>query len=241
MKDLAELGIVTIELDVTDQQSVDAAIKKIKNDSNQLDILFNNAGAIYTSPAIDIQVDDAKQCYEVNVFGVMRVINASIDLIKKSKGTIVNTGSIAAFTPFPYAVTYSSSKAALSQYTDILRIELKPFDVKVVLLCVAPVDTDIADERSISSDSSYYPIEEAVSARSKMANKGNSMTPTQFAKIVVPQTLASNPKRTVWGGHGIWWFWFLSKMPRWFVEMSFYYKFQLAKLAAILKKKNKQD
>lgn len=239
MQDLAELGINTIKLDVTDQESVDSAIARIKKESGRLDVLFNNAGVLYTSPAIDIDVEDANHCFDVNLFGVMRVVNASIGLLKESKGTIVNTGSVAAFTPFPYAVTYNSSKAALHQYTDILRLELKPFEVKVVLLCVAAVDTNISDGRSISTNSSYYPIEQAVAARSTMAKKSNPMSPKQFARNVVPQVLASNPKRVVWDGRGVWMLWLLSKMPRWFVELWFYYKFHLAKLATILQRKKK--
>lgn len=239
MKDLEDIGISIIKLDVTDQASVDAAIERIKSESGQLDVLFNNAGTLYTCPAIDITIDRARQCFDVNLFGVMRMINASVELLKESKGTIVNTGSVAAFTPFPYAVTYSASKAALQQYTNVLRLELKPFDISVVLLCVAAVDTNIADSPIVSPDSSYYEIKDAVAARSTMSKKSKPMSPAKFAKAVVPQALAQYPKRTVWSGNGAWFFWLLRLVPRWFVETVYFYKFHLAKLAAILKQKKK--
>lgn len=239
MKDLHDLGITTLKLDVSDQESVDATLKRITEESGRLDILFNNAGTSCTFPAIDLKIEDAKQCYDVNFFGVIRVTNAAISLLKASKGTIVNTGSVAGFVYFPYSSIYASSKAALHHYSHVLRVELAPFEVKVVTLVVGGVDTDIADSRPLPKESSYYIVEEAIAARRTMAKDNSPMSAADFAKSIVPQVIARNPKRTVWDGKGAYFYWALSKFPYWVIDMFLSSKHSLYKLAALLKQKKK--
>lgn len=235
MKDLADLGITTISLDVTNEESVQNTIKIIEEQTGRLDILFNNAGTSCTFPGTDVTVEDAKACFDVNLFGVIRMTRAAIPLLKESKGTIVQTGSVAAVLPFPFGSIYAASKAALHQYSNVLRIELRPFDINVVVLCVAAVDTEIADTRPLPKGSLYMDIDDGIQARRTMAKDNKPMSPTIFAKNIVPQVIQSNPKRTIWNGRGVWFLWILSVCPRWLIELIFFYKFHLAKLTAILK------
>lgn len=239
MDDLASLGIHTLHLDVTDDDSVNNVISMIEQETGRLDLLFNNAGTSCTFPGADVTVADAKQCFDVNFFGVIRMTRAAIPLLKESKGTIVQTGSVAAILPFPFGSVYSASKAALHQYSNVLRIELKPFDIKVVVMCVAAVDTNIADNRPLPQSSLYSHIDDGIQARRTMAKDNNPMHPTTFAKHVVPQVIGSRPKRTVWSGRGAWFLWILSLMPKWVIEYIFYQKFYLAKLASFVSKRKK--
>lgn len=236
MADLASLGITTVSLDVTDQASVNNVFDQIKGQAGRLDILFNNAGTSCTFPATDLEIDDAQACFDVNFFGVVRVTKAAIPLLKESKGTIVQTGSVAAILPFPFGSIYGASKAALKQYSDILRVELKPFGINVIVLTVAAVSTDIADTRPLPANSLYLEIEDGVQARRSMAKDHAPMDPAEFARRVVPQTIALNPKRQIWDGSNTWLLWFLSCFPRFVIEILFYYKFQLAKLGNLLAK-----
>lgn len=238
MSDLSNLGITTVSLDVTNKESIENVINLIKEQTGRLDILFNNAGTSCTFPVTDLKLEDAKSCFDVNFFGVIQVTQAAIPLLKETKGTIVQTGSVAAILPFPFGSIYASSKAALQQFSNVLRIELKPFDIKVVVLTVAAVNTNIADTRPLPQNSWYYEIEEGIQSRRSMAKDNAPMEPDVFARKVVPQIICSNPKRTIWSGRHAWLLWLLSLFPRFFVELIFYYKFQLAKLHSYKNKKN---
>lgn len=65
--------------------------------------------------------------FEINVFGVMRMVQEFVDLLIAAEGTIVNIGSIAAIMPFAFGAGYNATKGALHSYADTLRVELKPF------------------------------------------------------------------------------------------------------------------
>jgi short-subunit dehydrogenase len=84
------------------------------------------------SPILDIEYDKASKIFDLNVFAPMCVVRAFISQLIVSKGSIVNIGSYADVLPIPWQAVYNASKAALRSFTDILRLELLPFNVKVV-------------------------------------------------------------------------------------------------------------
>ena len=73
-----------------------------------------------------------KQCFEVNVFGAIRTVRELVPLIINAQGVIGFTGSVSGIIPFPFSCIYSASKAAIHQYAATLRLEMKPFGVKVI-------------------------------------------------------------------------------------------------------------
>ncbi|KAF7498516.1 hypothetical protein DV113_003469 [Geotrichum candidum] len=246
MTDLKDLGIHTLELDVTSDESVGNALTYIRKESGgRLDFLFNNAGTSCTFPAMDLNVADAEACFAVNFFGVIRVTKLFLPLLIEAKGTVVQTGSVAAKLPFPFGSVYSASKAALHQYSDVLRIELAPFEVKVVTLIVGGVLTNIADDRPLPKDSLYIDIEaDGVQARRTMAKDNNPMPPNVFAERVVRKlTTPALPPRTIWDGHGALLVWFLDLfVPRFLIALAFAKRFKLTRLAALVQaKKAKSD
>jgi 1-acylglycerone phosphate reductase len=97
-------NVHALSLDVTSDESVDAAAKSVKTTlgGKGLDVLFNNSGIGYGSPLLDLDMGRAKELYEVNLWGVIRVIQAFADLVIDAKGAIVNQGSIsgASYEPF---------------------------------------------------------------------------------------------------------------------------------------------
>ena len=96
LSDLQELGCETLDLEVDKTESI-AALKQdiIKRTGGRLDYLFNNAGRNYTVPALDVQLEEIRQTFEVNVFAVMRMCQEFAPLLIEAKGTIVQTGSVA--------------------------------------------------------------------------------------------------------------------------------------------------
>lgn len=162
MEAIAELGshglsnVETITLDVTDATSVQAARTAIGQQTDALDILINNAGINGGSPytALEATEDQFMSTFDTNVFGVARVTQAFIDLLKKSPSPrIVNVstsvGSLAlqsnpnwpAYHYAKYAV-YGASKAALNMYTVQLAYELRDTAVKVNAVCPGYTKTD---------------------------------------------------------------------------------------------------
>lgn len=81
---------------------------------------------------IEIDIAAAKALFDVNVFGVLEVTKAFSPMLIASKGTIINIGSVVGRVPIPFQAIYNASKAALEQISKTLRVELSPFDVKVV-------------------------------------------------------------------------------------------------------------
>lgn len=242
MDDLARLGIHTLRLDVTNDESVRQAFKEVSGlTGGKLDFLFNNAGASCTFPAMDLDVKDAEDCFAVNLFGVIRVTKIFLPLLIEAKGAVVQTGSLAGVIPFPFSSVYSASKAALHSYSDILRIEMRPFGVKVVTLKVGGVLSDIADTRPLPKDSLYLEIDDGVQARRTMAKNNKPMPTPVFAESIVRQVcLAKHPKEIIWEGRWSWVMWFVSiVVPRFILEFLLARRFSLDKLALLVAKQKR--
>ncbi|GMF03765.1 unnamed protein product [Ambrosiozyma monospora] len=154
----------------------------------KLDVLYNNAGQSCTFPAIDVPDSAMQQCFEVNVYGPIRLTKRFSPLVIAAQGTIVFTGSIAGLGPFPWSSVYGATKAAIHQFASCLALEMEPFNVRVLNVITGAVKTDIADKRSIPSDSVYMSTEEGrkiIAYRQKMAVNSSPMSPEAYAAAVV--------------------------------------------------------
>ncbi|CAI5758410.1 unnamed protein product [Candida verbasci] len=187
MEKLKDYGIIPIELDVANLESALGVKKLIEKDGSYLDILYNNAGQSCTFPTTDVTDEQIKQCFEVNVFGPMRLVRELIPLIINAKGVIGFTGSVSGIIPFPFSCVYSSTKAAIHQYAAVLRLEMKPFNVKVINIITGGVKTDIEDKRDFPKTSLFNVdgMEEAFIERRRMAAKNMPMPAEKYAKKVV--------------------------------------------------------
>jgi short-subunit dehydrogenase len=137
-----------IELDVTSESSVKAAIAKIIKAEGKLDVLVNNAGNGVTGPAYAMPVESAKKQFEVNFFGVVRVSSEVLPkMIEAGKGLVVNVSSLAGLFGLPYQGLYSASKYAIEGYSQSLRMELRNTGVKVVVLNPGDFKTDFTQNR----------------------------------------------------------------------------------------------
>jgi len=99
--DLASLGIETFSLEVTDESSIANLLDEVRAATNgRLDYLVNNAGRNYTVPALDVDFDEVRATFEVNVFAVMRMCKVFAPLLIQAKGTVVQIGSLAGVMPY---------------------------------------------------------------------------------------------------------------------------------------------
>ena len=137
-REIADKRVTTLTLDVTNASQIQHAVDQV----GALDVLINNAGiAAYddlTNPAV------VEQHLAVNFLGPLRVTNAFLSLLKRSRGTVVNNLSLAALAALPMIPAYSISKAAAFNMTQSLRALLAPEGVSVHAVILGPIDTEMS-------------------------------------------------------------------------------------------------
>ena len=129
-----------IPCDVSEVNSVRAAVQTVLDKEGRIDILVNCAGFGISGAGELTPLEAAKKQLDVNLYGTANMVNAVIPAMRQQGGgRIVNTGSVAGFVPIPFQTWYSASKAAVQSYTMAMGNELKPFGI--TLAAVLPGDT----------------------------------------------------------------------------------------------------
>ncbi|ORY59626.1 uncharacterized protein BCR38DRAFT_412625 [Pseudomassariella vexata] len=235
LKDSKHGGCIeTLSLEVHKPESIAALKSQVEalTAGRGLDILVNNAGRNYTVPALDIDHDEVHQLFEVNVFAVMRMCQAFAPLLITAKGRIVQIGSVAGVIPYVFGSVYNASKAALHQYSNTLRVELKPFGVDVITVVTGGVQSNIARiKRELPKGSVYAPIAEEYRERVMHSQADGSMASEVYAKSVVKAITGSRAPLYYWEGYKartIWWI--TTFLPAWTMDWVFTTMFKLWKL-----------
>lgn len=149
-RDAESLKIELLELDVTNDASVSAAISKVIAEAGQIDVLVNNAGIGAHGPIEETDDDEAKEIFETNFFGVLRVIRAALPHMREKKaGTIANVSSLAGRVGPPFDGIYAGSKFALEAISEALSYEVHPFGIRVLLVEPGGFETNIGDTRRV--------------------------------------------------------------------------------------------
>ena len=111
LKQKEKLPLEVLKLDVTDDKSVKEAIKKIASEQGTIDVLVNNAGYGLLGPLEELSIQEFKEQFEANVFGVIRVTQSVLPIMRKQRhGTIVNISSVAGRIGFPLTPAYVELK-----------------------------------------------------------------------------------------------------------------------------------
>jgi NADP-dependent 3-hydroxy acid dehydrogenase YdfG len=128
--------IEILRLDVTDQASIDSAVKQLlKTTNNQLDVVVNNAGMASAGISESFTAEQVREMFDVNVFGVQRVIRATLPALRAQRsGLVINIGSILGRVTIPFFGLYGASKYAVEAMTDSYRYELSQLGIDVVLV-----------------------------------------------------------------------------------------------------------
>lgn len=142
LTDLANrIGGTAIELDVTDAE----AVANMAQQFDRLDLLVNNAGGAKGLDSIaDANVDDWRWMYETNVLGTLNVTRALLDKLLAAEGTIINIGSIAAFTPYKGGAGYNAAKFGVRAMTQVLRQEMEGKPLRITEIDPGRVKTDFS-------------------------------------------------------------------------------------------------
>lgn len=138
---------VVYPLDMTDLEAIKKASTYLLSKFTHIDVLINNAGFGHTQSFLDYDIKKAEKMFQVNVLGLMYLTQLVGKNMKEfSKGHIVNVASVAGKVATPKSAVYSASKFAVIGFTNALRMELAPFDIKVTAINPGPVDTAFFDE-----------------------------------------------------------------------------------------------
>jgi short-subunit dehydrogenase len=141
-----------LKLDVTSDVSVSELTKHLTDRQITIDVLINNAGYGLAGPLENFSMDEAKAQFETNFFGVVRMVNAFLPLMRtQGGGVIINTGSMAGLIGLPFQGHYSASKFALEGYLAALRMEVLPFNIKVFNINPGDFSTGFTANRRIIS------------------------------------------------------------------------------------------
>lgn len=147
-----KLDIKIIKLDVSNNDSIKNAVNEIKNESEFIDILINNAGYGLVSTVEDVSEEEMVNQFDINVFGIFRVCKAVIPLMREQKsGIIINVSSFLGKIGLPLLTFYNSSKYAVEGITDSLRYELESFNIRVHSVMPGFFNTKFARENLVTN------------------------------------------------------------------------------------------
>lgn len=143
MEGLRAQGARTLALDVTDGASVSDAVATIEREAGRLDVLVNNAGYGSYGAVEDVPLEEGRKQFDVNVFGVMRLIQLLVPLMRRQgSGRILNVTSVGGKIHTPFGAWYHGTKFALEGMSDVLRIELAPFGIDVIVIEPGAIKTE---------------------------------------------------------------------------------------------------
>jgi len=241
MSGLSDLGIETVQLDVTDLSSVRTCRDQVREATGgKLDILVNNAGITASGPAVEVDIELARSVFDTNVLGTMRMCNEFVDLLIAAKGQILNIGSVVATIPLPFSAPYNASKAAIHQYSDSLRIELQPFGVNVVTVVTGSTKTKIwTKDPDLGPSSRYYAInDQYVAHRQNEAAAKGATDVDDYARWLVHRTAHKTAPGWIYKGFYSTRSWLMPWLvPRSIILSSISSGYGIDKLAARLKSK----
>ncbi|OKO50092.1 MULTISPECIES: SDR family NAD(P)-dependent oxidoreductase [unclassified Pseudomonas] len=190
---LAARGLRVLTLDVTDSQSIAAAVERVVQEQGRLDILINNAGYGQGGAVADLPAEALRRQFETNVIAPVQVARAFLPLmLSRGRGRIVNIGSVSGVVVTPFAGAYCASKAALHALSEAMRMELTPFGIDVIVVQPGKVVSNIRDYAReiviLPADSIYVTFREHLQDRARISEQG-AMPAKDFARRVVSAVL----------------------------------------------------
>ncbi|MGK3955694.1 oxidoreductase [Arthrobacter sp. R4] len=135
MEPLKALGVHVLPLDVTDEESMSAAVGRVLEERGRIDVLVNNAGYGSFGALEDVELAEGRRQFDVNVFGLARMTQLVLPAMRKAgQGRIINISSIGGKFYEPLGAWYHATKFAVEGMSDALRLELKPHGISVSII-----------------------------------------------------------------------------------------------------------
>jgi NAD(P)-dependent dehydrogenase (short-subunit alcohol dehydrogenase family) len=185
-----------LKLDVNSDASAKACAEEVLARAGRLDVLVNNAGFALGGAAEETSIEEAKEQFETNFFGVVRMVKAVLPHMREARsGRIITIGSLAGLLAIPYNAFYTSTKFALEGYMEALWFELKPFGIAVSLIEPGFVRTSINQAARLAANplTDYDgPRDRALAVIDRSVDKG--IAPELVANAVLRAAQKTNPR-----------------------------------------------
>ena len=194
------LPLQVVQLDVNDKKSVKEAITKIVTEKERIDVLVNNAGYGLLGSLEDVSIEEMKAQFETNFFGVIRVTQLVLPIMRKQKsGTIVNVSSVGGRIGLPVLSAYHSTKFALEGLSESMSYELESFGIRVVIIEPGVIRTNIMNSSIVAKKaqdpkSPYFSLIQKVENNFKLMMENESSPPEEVAKVILGVVTSENPQ-----------------------------------------------
>ncbi|HET8853001.1 MAG TPA: SDR family oxidoreductase [Ktedonobacteraceae bacterium] len=201
-----QLALHLVEIDVTDDASVEQAIKAIIGATDRLDVVVNNAGVSYSGPLEAFTLEQVQQQFATNVFSVLRVNRAVLPQMRKQgSGLLLQIGSIAGRLALPFLGLYGATKFALEGLTESYRYELAPFGIDAAIIEPGTYPTTISANRQTAADAERFALYQAgidaftvpFYAENRSATPPDPQEVADAVAHVIAQPAGKRPLRTV--------------------------------------------
>ena len=201
MEDLKQFGVKSIYLDITDENSIKNVVDTIIGNEGRIDVLINNAGYGSFGAVEDVEINEARRQFEVNLFGLARLVQLVLPHMRKQKeGRIINVSSMGGRLTTYFGAWYHATKYGLEAFSDALRMEVSDFGIDVSLIEPGGIKTDwgiiAADKLANSAKGGAYEKEAMKTAKGmKKQYSGNLLSnPIVITKSISKAVNSNRPK-----------------------------------------------
>ncbi|QQD51920.1 SDR family NAD(P)-dependent oxidoreductase [Pseudomonas fluorescens BBc6R8] len=192
-----EENALVLTLDVTDQAQVEAAVKAAEERFGHIDVLVNNAGVGYFGSFEESDLDDVRNMFEINVWGLSAMTRAALPGMRaRRSGSIVNISSVGGVAAFPSLSFYNATKFAVEGLSEALSQEVAPLGIKVLLVEPGPFRTDWAGRSANEAAHGIADYKETAVARANMVRNYSGKQPgdpVRAAIAIVKAVAAEQP------------------------------------------------
>lgn len=144
--------LFSIEVDITKEENIQLALKKIKEITNTLDAIIHFTGIYMLDSLVEIKTDDLKKIFDINFFGPVLINKIFISMLQKGSKIIMVTSELAPLDPLPFTGIYAITKSSLDKYAYSLKMELQLLGISVSVLRAGAVKTNMLDTSTKALD-----------------------------------------------------------------------------------------
>ncbi len=195
---ISDMPVHYLTMDLTDSDSIKAAVASVAEKEGRIDILINNAGMHTGGPAETTPVENIRLQMDTNFIGTVRVIQEALPVMRKQGGgTIINFSSIGGLMGLPYQSYYSASKFAIEGFSEALRMEVNKYNIKIILINPGDFRTSNSANRRnyLAPTGQDDPYNEQYNITLNVIEKdeANGWPPEELAKRIVKIIEYKNP------------------------------------------------
>ena len=203
LNDLQRQGLHIVQLDVTDEGSMQGAVRQITTEAGTISVLVNNAGYGLNGPTEELELPEVRREFETNVFGLLRLSQLVLPGMRAQRwGRIIHVGSVGGSFTAPGAGAYHASKYAVEALSDAMRYEVQSFGVDVVLIKPTGVHTAFVGKINASvpdtgTESPYHAFKENMQRATTQMFSGRApgiIRPGNVTRVIVKAATVPHPR-----------------------------------------------